>query len=57
MTVLLKNAMQPNLVQTLENNPCLSYHGGPFANDRPMGSWQLCPSRRTNALETGRLRW
>ena len=31
MTVLLKDAMQPNLVQTLENNPCLM-HGGPFAN-------------------------
>jgi len=31
MTVLLKDAMQPNLVQTLENNPA-SVHGGPFAN-------------------------
>ena len=31
MTVLLKNAIQPNLVQTLENNPAL-VHGGPFAN-------------------------
>ena len=31
MTVLLKEAMQPNLVQTLENNPAL-IHGGPFAN-------------------------
>jgi formate--tetrahydrofolate ligase len=31
MMVLLKDAMQPNLVQTLENNPCL-IHGGPFAN-------------------------
>ncbi|MCM2438429.1 formate--tetrahydrofolate ligase [Agrobacterium vitis] len=31
MTVLLKEAMQPNLVQTLENNPAL-LHGGPFAN-------------------------
>ncbi|WP_429930614.1 formate--tetrahydrofolate ligase [Agrobacterium vitis] len=31
MTVLLKEAMQPNLVQTLENNPAL-VHGGPFAN-------------------------
>jgi formate--tetrahydrofolate ligase len=31
MTVLLKDAMQPNLVQTLENNPAL-VHGGPFAN-------------------------
>jgi formate--tetrahydrofolate ligase len=29
--VLLKDAMQPNLVQTLENNPAL-VHGGPFAN-------------------------
>ena len=31
MTVLLKNAVMPNLVQTLENNPAI-IHGGPFAN-------------------------
>ncbi|MDQ2633631.1 MAG: formate--tetrahydrofolate ligase [Pseudomonadota bacterium] len=31
MSVLLKDAMQPNLVQTLENNPAF-VHGGPFAN-------------------------
>lgn len=31
MTVLLKDAVQPNLVQTLENNPAF-VHGGPFAN-------------------------
>ncbi len=31
MTVLLKDAIKPNLVQTLENNPAL-LHGGPFAN-------------------------
>ena len=31
MTVLLKEALKPNLVQTLENNPAL-VHGGPFAN-------------------------
>jgi formate--tetrahydrofolate ligase len=31
MTVLLEQAMQPNLVQTLENNPAF-VHGGPFAN-------------------------
>jgi formate--tetrahydrofolate ligase len=31
MTVLLKDALQPNLVQTLEGNPAL-VHGGPFAN-------------------------
>ena len=31
MTVLLKDAIAPNLVQTLENNPAL-IHGGPFAN-------------------------
>ena len=31
MAVLLKDAIQPNLVQTLENNPAL-IHGGPFAN-------------------------
>jgi formate--tetrahydrofolate ligase len=31
MTVLLKDALMPNLVQTLENNP-VYIHGGPFAN-------------------------
>ena len=31
MTVLLKDAINPNLVQTLEKTPCL-IHGGPFAN-------------------------
>ena len=31
MTVLLKDAINPNLVQTLEHTPCL-IHGGPFAN-------------------------
>jgi formate--tetrahydrofolate ligase len=31
MVVLLKDALQPNLVQTLENNPAF-VHGGPFAN-------------------------
>ena len=31
MTVLLRNALKPNLVQTLENNPAF-VHGGPFAN-------------------------
>jgi formate--tetrahydrofolate ligase len=31
MTALLKDALQPNLVQTIENNPALM-HGGPFAN-------------------------
>jgi len=31
MTVLLKDALNPNLVQTLENNPAI-IHGGPFAN-------------------------
>jgi formate--tetrahydrofolate ligase len=31
MTVLLKDALEPNLVQTLENNPAF-IHGGPFAN-------------------------
>jgi len=33
MTVLLRDAMQPNLVQTLENNPVL-IHGGPSATLR-----------------------
>ena len=31
MTALLKDAFDPNLVQTLENNPAI-IHGGPFAN-------------------------
>jgi len=31
MTVLLKEALKPNLIQTLENTPCLM-HAGPFAN-------------------------
>ena len=31
MTVLLKDAMRPNITQTLENNPAI-IHGGPFAN-------------------------
>ena len=31
LTVILKDALKPNLVQTLENNPVL-IHGGPFAN-------------------------
>lgn len=31
MTVLLKDAIKPNLVQTLEHTPCI-IHGGPFAN-------------------------
>ena len=31
MTVLMKDAIKPNLVQTLEGTPCLM-HGGPFAN-------------------------
>src|SRR5690606_11251957 len=37
MTVLLKQAIQPNLVQTLENNPTF-IHGGPFANIAHGGS-------------------
>ncbi|NLM74506.1 MAG: formate--tetrahydrofolate ligase [Clostridiaceae bacterium] len=31
MALLLKDAIKPNLIQTLENTPCLM-HGGPFAN-------------------------
>ena len=31
MTALLRDALSPNLVQTLENNPAF-IHGGPFAN-------------------------
>ena len=31
MAILLKDAIRPNLVQTLEGNPAI-LHGGPFAN-------------------------
>lgn len=31
MTALLRDALQPNLVQTIDGTPCLM-HGGPFAN-------------------------
>jgi formate--tetrahydrofolate ligase len=31
MATLLKDAIKPNIVQTLENNPAI-IHGGPFAN-------------------------
>ena len=31
MTALMKDAIKPNLIQTLEGTPCLM-HGGPFAN-------------------------
>ena len=31
MAILLKDAIKPNLVQTLEKNPAI-FHGGPFAN-------------------------
>ena len=31
MTLLMKDAIKPNLIQTLENTPCIM-HGGPFAN-------------------------
>ena len=52
MTVLLKDAMQPNLVQTLENNPAF-VHGGPFANIA-----HGCNSviATTHGAEAGRLR-
>ena len=37
MTVLLKQALKPNLIQTLEGQPCL-IHAGPFANIAPGNS-------------------
>ena len=40
MSVLLKDALQPNLVQTLENNPAF-IHGGPFAK-LPMDVTRCC---------------
>src|SRR6266705_443083 len=56
MTVLLKDAIKPNLVQTLENNPAF-IHGGPFANiahgcnsviaTSSATSWSSCAKRRT----------
>ena len=52
MTVLLKDALKPNLVQTLEHNPAF-IHGGPFANIA-----HGCNSRHRHPLraEAGRLR-
>jgi len=44
MTVLLKDAMQPNLVQTLENNPAF-VHGGPFATSLTDAIRSLPPKR------------
>ena len=52
MTVLLKDAIQPNLVQTLENNPAF-VHGGPFANIAH-GCNSVIATR--TALKLGRLR-
>ena len=51
MTVLLKDAMQPNLVQTLENNPAF-VHGGPFRQHRP---WLQLGHRHQDGPKTRRL--
>ena len=50
MTVLLKDALAPNLVQTLENNPAI-IHGGPFANIA-----HRCAQARRLRRHRGRLR-
>ena len=42
MTVLLKDAIKPNLVQTLEGQPCLM-HAGPFANIAHGKGWRRTP--------------
>jgi Formyltetrahydrofolate synthetase len=51
MTVLLKDALQPNLVQTLENNPAF-VHGGPFAN---IAHWVQLGDGDDDCAETGGL--
>ncbi len=48
MTVLLRDALQPNLVQTLENTPAL-VHGGPFANSA-LGCTSVMATRAALAL-------
>ncbi|CAN5361479.1 hypothetical protein BH23ACI1_BH23ACI1_25390 [soil metagenome] len=45
MTVLLKDALKPNLVQTLENTPAF-VHGGPFANIAHGCNSVMAPPRR-----------
>ena len=52
MTVLLKDALKPNLVQTLENNPAF-VHGGPFAN---IAHGCNSVDRDPDGAEAGRLR-
>jgi formate--tetrahydrofolate ligase len=56
MTVLLKDALKPNLVQTLENNPAI-LHGGPFANIAP--TWAPRSSSTSSAASPacGPARW
>lgn len=51
MTALLKDALKPNLVQTLEHTPAL-IHGGPFGQH--CARLQLAPCHKAGA-ETGRL--
>ncbi len=52
MTVLLRDAIKPNLLQTLENTPAF-VHAGPFAQYRPR---QLLDPRRPDGTQAGRLR-
>ncbi len=62
MTALMKDAIKPNLIQTLEGTPCLM-HGGPFANiaqrlqqraGQPSwhSNWAILPSRRQASVLT-----
>ena len=51
MTVLLKDAINPNLVQTLENNPAL-LHGGPFANIAHGCNSVIARARRSSSPTT-----
>lgn len=48
MAALLKDAIKPNLVQTLEGNPAI-IHGGPFANIA-QGTNSICYPHGTNSL-------
>jgi hypothetical protein len=51
MTVLLKDALSPNLVQTLENNPAF-IHGGPFANIAHGCNSVIATGRRSSSPTT-----
>lgn len=45
MAALLKDAIKPNLVQTLENTPAF-VHGGPFRQHQPTGATPCPPPTR-----------